>query len=89
MTTPHSSHTWRRQARCRDKDPDLFFPETGDQEHIKAAIRICHTCPVIEQCAHYWDQHPTTMGYPTSGIWAGIYHPTRKTPLRHRDRSST
>lgn len=84
---PVGSRRWRVLASCRDKDPDLFFPERGDRERIASAISICRSCPVIEDCARYWDEHQITMGYSTPGIWAGVHHPTRRTPLRQRDRS--
>ena len=40
---------WRRNAACRDVDPDLFFPagRTGDAvEHIAAAKAVCRQCAV-------------------------------------------
>jgi WhiB family redox-sensing transcriptional regulator len=89
MKERNTEGRWQNTASCRDKDPDLFFPESGDQERIRTAIGIRRTCPVASECERYWNEHRLTLGYPTSGIWAGIYHPTRKTPLRHRDRSST
>ena len=44
---------WRELAACRGTDPDLFFPERGDFNGHMAAIKVCNTCPVIEQCLQY------------------------------------
>ncbi|MFF9910651.1 WhiB family transcriptional regulator [Streptomyces sp. NPDC013457] len=41
---------WRSFAVCRDIDPDLMFPATGDISGIEAAKRICHQCPVVTSC---------------------------------------
>lgn len=43
---------WMEQAKCRDADPDLFYPENGKFQNpeVKTAIRICRTCPVIHDC---------------------------------------
>lgn len=53
---------WQQHAACRDHDdPDLFFD--GDPQRLKAAIAVCHTCPVWEHCllANLGEQH---------GVWA-------------------
>lgn len=46
---------WRARAKCRDHDPELWFP---NQVHNRKARRdasltaraICFECPVREQC---------------------------------------
>jgi WhiB family transcriptional regulator, redox-sensing transcriptional regulator len=44
---------WRDQARCREVDPDLFFP-IGDgrlgQRQIAQAKSVCAECPVAVEC---------------------------------------
>lgn len=60
---------WSEQAACLEHPPEAFFPNPTDLPGQDYAIRICHTCPVIERCrterrrvrAHY-------------GVWAGQYH---------------
>jgi hypothetical protein len=41
---------WRQQAKCRDADPDMFFPEPSDAATAVAAVAVCRSCPVTEQC---------------------------------------
>ena len=44
---------WRYQSRCRDVDPEVFFPvgSTGPAiEQIKAAKRLCDDCGVRARC---------------------------------------
>lgn len=45
--------TWRDQAACRGRDPEMFFPigETGPAlEQVAAAKAICAECPVRTPC---------------------------------------
>ena len=39
---------WAPFASCRSLDPDLFFPETANDED--AAKAVCAACPVREAC---------------------------------------
>lgn len=41
---------WRTDAACRGADPDLWFPNKGDNVNVKHALAVCHTCPVQTQC---------------------------------------
>lgn len=55
-----SANSWRDRAVCVDHHPDTFTPEIdanatvlarrAHTEAILAALRICATCPVREQC---------------------------------------
>lgn len=41
--------TWRNDARCKDiEDPDIFWSDGA-----RAAINICASCPVKQQCYDY------------------------------------
>jgi hypothetical protein len=66
------------QIPCRQA-PDLYFPDKigdgmgYDNTHLKMAIRACHTCPVINQCAEYAIRHKET-----AGIWGGMSTSQRK-----------
>src|ERR1700722_6472528 len=46
---------WMENAKCRDADPDLFYPENGKFAcpETKTAIRICRSCPVINECLNW------------------------------------
>ena len=54
-------------------DPQLFdSTELGDH---REAVKLCHACPVLEQCREYLKQqkadHPAQVGGPV-GTWAGV-----------------
>ena len=73
--------TWLEDARCRNSDPTLFFPETpGDHStHVNNVTKTyCHNCPVIEQCYEYG----VAIGA-TAGIFGGIEF---LTPKQEKDR---
>jgi len=47
---------WRETARCKEMDPDLFFPvgTTGPALlQIEAAKAVCRTCTVQTECLQY------------------------------------
>lgn len=58
ITTPRPSFdqatpdadAWRGRAACRTADPDLFFPDQGDYVTTRAAVAVCHGCPVVDAC---------------------------------------
>jgi hypothetical protein len=41
---------WRQRAKCRDADPDMFFPEPSDAATALAAVAVCRSCLVTEKC---------------------------------------
>jgi WhiB family transcriptional regulator, redox-sensing transcriptional regulator len=41
---------WLDLAACRDSDPELFFPERGEQAKGQAAKQVCASCQVQQQC---------------------------------------
>lgn len=62
---------WTRHAACRGVDPDLFFPERGqDTEPAKA---VCRTCPVIDECL----DHALRNGE-KRGVWGGTSERQRR-----------
>lgn len=71
---------WRRDAACRDEEPELFFPPGRTDTarvQIEAAKSICATCPVRAACLRFaldTDQR--------EGIWGGRTARERRT-LRH------
>lgn len=64
--------SWMADAACRGMDPNAFHPERG--ERVDAALRICATCPVVEQCRAYGEA--TESGQ--HGIWGGASARTRR-----------
>jgi WhiB family redox-sensing transcriptional regulator len=60
-------HSWRDQAACKDlvtADYDPFFAGTNDA--TQAAVAICTTCPVRDDCLTFAVR--TAQQY---GIWGG------------------
>jgi WhiB family redox-sensing transcriptional regulator len=60
---------WRKDAACRDTDPDLFFPigTTGQaMEQIEAAKAVCRTCEAQEACLEF-----ALATNQESGVWGG------------------
>ena len=41
---------WVDLAACKDSDPELFFPERGEQAKGQAAKQVCASCRVQTQC---------------------------------------
>ena len=72
MEVPRSwdaSIEWRRDAACRDIDPNLFFPigVTGPAvEQIEAAKSICAGCAVRTECLDF--AITTNQEF---GVWGG------------------
>lgn len=57
--------TWREQALCTQMDPELWFPEVG--ENPRQAKLICSWCEVRSDCLAFAlranEQH---------GVWGGL-----------------
>ncbi|MFM7686781.1 MAG: WhiB family transcriptional regulator [Actinomycetota bacterium] len=83
MSIPASSlalgsadYTWKKDAICRDTDPDLFFPvgTTGFAlVQIDRAKQVCGECPVNEDCLQY-----AIETNQDSGIWGGTSEEERR-----------
>ncbi|MDF5755862.1 WhiB family transcriptional regulator [Spongiactinospora sp. TRM90649] len=67
--------SWIEQAACRDTDPELFFPigAAPAPEQLRAARRICGTCPVHGACLRF----AVETGQ-AGGIWAGTTERERR-----------
>ena len=81
LTLTLESDEWRRQAACRDTDPDLFFPvgTTGPAiVQIENAKAVCRQCDAQAECLEY-----AIATNPDSGIWGGTSEEERR-KLRKR-----
>ena len=75
---------WRHRARCRDVDPELFFPvgTTGPAAiQVVAAKAICMQCEVRMECLEW----AMTTGQ-DAGVWGGLSEEERRALRRARRR---
>lgn len=59
---------WRRRAACRlvpAEDLWIFWPGRGDQAALRAAKKVCASCPVVEECLAY------AIEAKEPGVWGG------------------
>ena len=76
---------WVHRARCKDEDPELFFPvgTTGPAAaQIAAAKSVCMQCPVRIECLEW----AMATGQ-ESGVWGGMSEEERRALRRARRRS--
>lgn len=81
LTLANADYSWRRDALCRDTDPELFFPvgTTGYAlVQIEQAKSVCGECPVQTDCLDY-----ALETNQDSGIWGGTSEEERRV-LRRR-----
>lgn len=64
-------------AKCRDGDPDAFWPPKGGS--VDPAVRICASCPVRQQCADWALDHDERFG-----VWGGLSEQERTRVRRGR-----
>ena len=75
---------WVNHARCKDEDPELFFPvgTTGPAAaQIAAAKAICMMCDVRGQCLEW-----SMATGQEAGVWGGLSEEERKALRRARRR---
>jgi WhiB family transcriptional regulator, redox-sensing transcriptional regulator len=77
---------WVHRARCKDEDPELFFPvgTTGPAaDQIDAAKGICMQCEVRGQCLEW----AMATGQ-DAGVWGGLSEEERRALRRTRRREA-
>ena len=67
----HHYIPWQERARCRDYDPEVFFPEKGGSS--REAKRICSECPVRIECLNYALRRDERYG-----VWGGMSERERR-----------
>ena len=66
MTTVWRRPEWHEQAACRGKDISLFFPNKAGPGHLREALAVCDTCPVVTECADW-----AVTRNELYGVWGG------------------
>ena len=69
---------WKDDAACKGMDRNIFFPTIGYNQHSRAAIKICETCPVKRRCAEFAINNKIAFG-----IWGGL-NPNERQQLKRR-----
>lgn len=75
---------WVHYARCKDEDPELFFPigTTGPAAvQIAAAKAICSMCEVRMECLEW-----AMATAQDAGVWGGLSEEERRALRRARRR---
>ena len=75
---------WVHRARCKDEDPELFFPvgTTGTSTlQVELAKGICGLCDVRPACLEW----ALSTGQ-ESGVWGGLSEEERRALRRTRRR---
>ena len=65
---------WVVYAVCPETDPELFFPDIGQNAHTAKAI--CSGCPVIAECLQWALEHGEV------GVWGGTSDAERRRMTR-------
>jgi WhiB family redox-sensing transcriptional regulator len=66
-----NSQPWMRDAACRNVDPEVFFPFSGDS--AMSAKAICAKCPVLTACFEYGLERTQD-----EGVLGGLAHWERR-----------
>lgn len=77
---------WVQRARCKDEDPELFFPigTTGPAaEQIERARAVCQGCPVRGECLEW----ALATGQ-DAGVWGATSEDERRAMRRARRREA-
>jgi WhiB family redox-sensing transcriptional regulator len=75
---------WVHRARCKEEDPELFFPigTTGPAgAQIAAAKAICMLCEVRMECLEW-----SMATGQDAGVWGGLSEEERRALRRARRR---
>lgn len=67
--------SWRDHAACKESPSWMWFAD-ADSAAPRAALAICHTCPVREKCLDH------ALEFEPYGIWGGMTQ-RQLTTLRH------
>lgn len=77
---------WVHRARCKDEDPELFFPlgSTGPAaRQVEQARAVCMACDVRPECLEW----AISTGQ-DSGVWGGLSEEERRALRRARRRGA-
>lgn len=56
-----------------------------DREIDMAALAVCRSCPVVDECRAFADDNNRISGYPLQGIWGGKQYGRTSRPRKERE----
>jgi WhiB family redox-sensing transcriptional regulator len=62
QSEPLEEAVWQDQALCAETDPDVFYPEKGQNDMMRAARTLCRLCNVRQACLEYAIEHNERLG---------------------------
>jgi WhiB family transcriptional regulator, redox-sensing transcriptional regulator len=77
-TSVRMGTSWMELARCRNVDPEVFFPNDG--LGVRAAQQYCAECVVRESCLEY-----ALENHIQHGVWGGVSERGRRR-MAHKGR---
>ena len=64
---------WTDTPACTGIDVEMFFTDDNLRySDLQGVIKICNTCPVIQQCFDY------AIKYNVNGVWGGTSEAQRR-----------
>ena len=69
---------WSDYGVCKDHDPNLWFSPSPTSADTAAAVALCGTCPVREECLTY------SLEWGEEGVWGGLTAKERRVIRRER-----
>jgi len=80
----HDDWEWQYKGACKDMDTEIFFLENGTRAEKKrkreaAALKICKSCPVINECREHALKTPEFYG-----VWGGMTADQRLALLKRK-----
>lgn len=58
---------WFKLGNCFGKDTSIFYPEIGDTQTAKRAVKLCSSCSVKAECLAYALNNNEKFG-----VWGGF-----------------
>lgn len=77
LLTQEDPWAWKQLGRCREADPEAFFPEKGAS--ARQGKRVCESCEVRQICLQYALENDENYG-----TWGGTT-PAERRELQMRD----
>lgn len=68
------------RALCAETDPELFFPEVGENTTSVKARQVCNRCEVKAECLAW------ALKNPVAGVWGGTTERERRNMTRYERR---